>query len=177
VRGIVILIMAFSMFMVAPIGAPQSKEKTGQAKAADECRRWRAMVDPQVHSASIHPEVANLADAEASFGISCLLVLEGIHRPGRFSGVTRLDVSQLLPQATVGLDALYVISAIYNQKWEHAQGIALVDSKFQLLTPEKGAKSAFPFVKAWYARVKNLGIGKLRAEHDDPLRDSGLKWF
>ncbi len=94
-----------------------------------------------------------------------------------FSGSTRFDVSQFFPQATVELDALYVISAIYNQKWEHASGIALVDRKSRILAPRAGAKLAFPSVKAWYARVKDGDLQKLRAGHDDPLKRSGARWY
>jgi hypothetical protein len=135
------------------------------------------MVDPNAQSGSIPPAVEQLSDEEAKTGIACLLTFEGNRRVGRFSGATRLDISQLFPDATVELDALYVISAIYNRKWLHAQGVALVDQKQNILLPEVGARRAFRFVRRWYQRLKENGLEKLRVDHDDPLNGSGLRWY
>lgn len=176
-RQTAILLLVSSLFAVSPNGAARSQIRATVKESVPGCEPWRAMVDPQARSSSERPDVGNLSEAESVVGISCLLKLEGDQRPGIFSGATRVDVSQVFPQATVELDALYVISAIYNQKWSHASGIALVDRKSRLLSPRAGAKLAFPAVKAWYLRVQHDSLQKLRIEQDDPLKTSGVKWY
>ena len=141
------------------------------------CDRWRAMIDPHVKSNEREPDVENVTEREAMEGIACLLTYQGNQRAGKFSGATRFDISQTFPDATIELDALYTISAIYYGKWKHARGIALVDQSPKILKPKAGAKRAFPYLQGWFQRLKAKGLERLRSEHDDPLNGSGLRWY
>lgn len=171
------LILISSLFALAPCAAPRSRAGVALTDSKPSCERWRAMVDPQARSSTNRPDVEHLSEAESLAGIACLLSLEGDRRLGKFSGATRMDVSQFFPRATIELDALYVISAIYNEKWDHASGVALVDRKSRILSPRAAAKLAFPAVKAWYLRVQGGSLQELRIAQDDPLKTSGVKWY
>jgi len=174
---IMILIPALTLLLAVQSGVAQSQSKARSKGDKAVCDQWRAMVDPDAQSSSKAPDVEQLSEEEAATGIACMLAFEGNRRVGRFSGATRLDISQNFADATVELDALYVISAIYNRQWRHARGVALVDRRPKILSPEAGASKAFPFVKRWHQRLRENGLEKLRAEHDDPLNGSGLRWY
>ena len=172
--GIPILLLVLSCLLEPG----QAKVKQHQSRPSEAvCERWRFLVDPSGTGGLPSPDVEHLTDEEALVGLSCLLMLEANRGEGKFSGATRFEVSQLFPQATVELDALFVISAIYNQSWRHADGVALADARGKIQNAVSGPKRAFPFVRRWYDRIQRLGLVKARSQGDDPLKGSGLHWY
>jgi hypothetical protein len=168
--------MVYALSVPADSSNQQPQKQHASSAQSNSCNRWRSLVDPKAPHESPRPDFDKLSDEEAFIGIDCLLAMQGIRRHGAFGGATRLDVSQLYPEATVELDALYVVSAIYNQKWQHAQGIALMDKNGAILRPHAAAKRAFPFARKWYLRARKMGLPKMRELNDDPLKGSGVRW-
>ena len=172
-----IVFSALVLVSAGTVACGESPEYPSPRGGKVMCDAWWATVDPKVRTSSNLPDVEQLSDSDAVNGVECLLALEGNHRRGKFSGSTRLDISQLFPDATVEIDALYMISAIYHRRWAHARGIALVDERPLIVRPNTAAKRAFPFVRQWFERLKSEGLEKLRERMDDPLNGSGLRWY
>lgn len=93
---IVILVMALQSAFLC---AKQRDEETMN------CRNWIQRVDSTLTEGSAPVKAANtiskLTDKDVLMAIECLLKCEGNKHPGRFSGATVLNVSQLLPSASV----------------------------------------------------------------------------
>jgi hypothetical protein len=175
-HGTLATLLTVTLLYSAQLNAGNPKDPELRKKT-HVCEVWWALADPRVHSNLPTPEFAKLTDDEAVAGIGCLLNLEGKTRSGKFSGATRFEVSQTFPQATVELDALFLVSSIYRQQWAHADGVALVDASGRIQKPNSGAKRLFPFVKEWYRRINEGGLEVARRKNDDPLAGSGLHWY
>ena len=163
-RSIVFLSLA-SAFLTSCTSASQHRSR---------CEYWQAKVDPSVETRGRQFELPS--DAEAADAIECLLQLRGHHEHAAISGATRLDVSQRFPSASVALAALYYVSYIYTTDRRHGDGIALVDSDYQMANAEQ-VDRAFDYVSRWLDDVRREGIARIRKEHRDPLAGSGLEWY
>ena len=53
--------------------------------------------------------------------IDCLLRLEGNKRKAEFTGATNPYTSQIFEAATVEVAALFYISHLFYQKWDHGR--------------------------------------------------------
>jgi hypothetical protein len=145
------------------------------ALGADECASWQAIADPrrtdEVDSSRLP------SDSEVVEAIRCLLELEGDKSPGRFGGATRADTSAWVEEeATVELDALYAISWISWQRYDHAGIVALTRDGESLDSPDTVAE-AFQDVRSWFERLKLEGIEALRSRGDAPLTSGRVRWY
>lgn len=141
----------------------------------NECASWNAIADPQRRD-----EVGSFrlpTDSEVIEAIECLLSLEGEKRPGRFGGATRADTSAWVEEeATVELDALYTISWIFWQRYDHA-GIVALTRDGEGLNPPGATAEAFRDVRTWFERLKVEGIEALRLRGDGPLTSGRVRWY
>lgn len=145
------------------------------ALGADECAPWRAIADPrrtdEVDSSRLP------RDSEVVEAIRCLLELEGEKSLGRFGGATRDDTSAWAwEEATVELDALYTISWIFWQRYDHA-GIVALTRDGEGLNPPGATAEAFRDVRTWFERLKVEGIEALRLRGDGPLTSGRVRWY
>lgn len=136
------------------------------------CQYWEAQVDPDVE---VDFEIDKTDPENIMEGIGCLLSLEGRKGKGTFSG-WQPHVSQILPRATVEICALYYISYLYTQNWEHADGIALYGPNSGLST-DKGVELAYKSYRTWFRKLEEIGLEKARAQKFDPLTGSGVSWY
>jgi hypothetical protein len=121
--------------------------------------------------------ISSLTPQEKIHAITCLLALEGHHGEAKIGGVTRMDVSQILPEASVEVAALFYIRYIYTGKWDHCNGIALVDAEGKYDTPT-AVHEAFDSYKKWFEKVKACGIEKAKEKGLDPMDDCrGAHWY
>ena len=178
---------------------------TAYAKASPACRVWLAKV---VHEPKPTPaktasdkglaakmamagfaapdplDVASLTEADKLEAIQCLLGAENDLRPASFSGVTRLDVSQLFAPARANLAALYMISYIYSGRAGHAGAVALRgenasdrDVHHFYATKPEAVHKAYRAYRAWFAKVRRMGLAKARRAGLEPLEGTGLDWY
>lgn len=110
-------------------------------------------------------------------GIECLLKLEGNQSRGAFSGATNFQVSELLPPSTVEICALYYISWLFYENYEHASGVALVDESNLRLNSKKSIMMAYTSYRNWFETVKEIGLEEARKQNLDPLKGSGVRWY
>ena len=178
---------------------------TAYAKASPACRLWLAKV---VHEPKHRPaktasdkglaakmamagfaapdplDIASLTEADKLEAIQCLLGAENDLRPASFSGVTRLDVSQLFAPARANLAALYMISYIYSGRAGHAGAVALRgenawdrDVHYVYATKQEAVHRAYRAYRLWFARVRPIGLERARREGLQPLDGTGLSWY
>ena len=62
--------------------------------------------------------------------------MEGNKNPARFSGAMNNYVSQLFENTPADVAALYFISYLYHQEWDHADAVALRGSDGSVNTPK-----------------------------------------
>lgn len=161
----------------------------------DKCARWHAMVIPGMSSKvsitaglpreqsgiielnpSSTPLFNDLRSDELYDAIQCLLNLQGNREASRITGATRPDISQTLKRPTIEVAALYVISFLYYQKWDHASGALLVD-KFGKWNSDDAIQAAFRSYKKWFGKLREIGIEEARKQKLDPLSGTELRWY
>jgi hypothetical protein len=147
-----------------------SREKAGAIKRTD-CVKWIALVDPSLKADSTQPGT----EAEILKAIECLLTCKGRKGQAAFGGVTRPDVSQMLPPATVEIAALFYISYLFEGRWDHADGVPLRDE--QRINPPGSVRLAYASYARWFNQVRKLGLAEARGRHLSPLQGTRLSWY
>ena len=145
---------------------------------APDCNKWQGQVDPSVVYSGMNPVVSKVSAEEKVRAISCLMELEGRSGTAKFGGATRLDVSKILPEPSVEIAALFYIRFLYLAKWDHCNGIALMDKNGEMNT-SAAVKKAYASYKMWFENVKVMGIDEARAKGIDPMdgcKDE-VRWY
>lgn len=140
---------------------------------AEVCKYWQAEVDPDIE---VEFEIDETKSKNIMKGIECLLSLEGNKQEGLFGGATNESVSQIFPKSTIEICALYYISYLFYQDWNHASAVALVGSDGSLNSDET-VKRAFERYRLWFTKIKKVGLQKARSQRIDPLEGSGMRWY
>jgi hypothetical protein len=158
----------------------QPKSNAGQ----DSCRRWRTQVDPGEKRISI--EIATLSDNEIEEAIKCLLTLQGQRARARVYGDTRPNYNKAdgykPPQnpATIEIAALYYISYLFTNNWEHAASVVLVNDNGEIdekTNTRAIVDRAFKSYREWFQKVNEIGLKKARELKLNPLEGSGVRWL
>jgi hypothetical protein len=123
-----------------------------------------------------------LTDREIEEGIECLLELKGLKNKARFYGNTRNNYNKSdiyrYPEkpASVEIAALYYISYLFYNNWEHAGSIALYNEATGKTNTEMIVEKAFESYQKWYKNMLVIGIKAAREKKLDPLEGSGINW-
>ena len=150
------------------------------------CRYWQSRVDTRVDLESLtfpdekDPEVATQ-------GIECLLKFEGNKHlaPLGIQVMTRLNTENLSGPTSIlstptaaEVAALYMISYLYYQKWDHADWVVLVNRKDSqgLSSSEENVRKAYRYYREWFKRVKAMGLVKARGLKIEPLKAKDVWW-
>jgi hypothetical protein len=128
--------------------------------------------------------VPRLTETEKLNAIQCLLEAQNDLRPASFGGVTRLDVSQIFAPVRANLAALFAISYIYNGRNDHADAVALQgddasysDSDGFYATKSSAVHKAYQAHRAWFAKVRQMGLARAKRAGLQPLDGTGLDWY
>ncbi len=143
---------------------------------SDKCLFWRSRVDASVTLPDGHKELDEKDQQNTMDGIECLLNLEGNKNAAKFSGANKPYISQIFKQATVEVAALYYISYLYTQKWDHADAIFLANDNEEAEEAET-TRRAYEAYRVWYKEVKKVGIVKAREKRLNPLKGTGIRWY
>lgn len=168
------LFFTFAMSICLSFIATSLHKACEMKKQSPDCRYWRSKVDATVEPASA--TINETDDRIILEGIDCLLRLEGNKHSAKFSGATKPYVSQLFKPATVEVAALYYISYLYYQKWDHADAVALRDESGEIDKPE-AVRQAYQSYKKWFEEVKRVGLAKARETKLRPLADTNVHWY
>jgi hypothetical protein len=139
------------------------------------CGDWDKKVDASLGVSGVEADSLP-SDRETMRAMACLLRHRGDKRPARFSGVTRPNVSQILPDATVELASLYYVTYLFSGNWQHADGVALWN-RDGAINPPGSVDRAYASYIAWFKRVRSMGIAEARKQQLDPLKGTGLHWY
>ena len=113
-------------------------------------------------------------------GIECLLMLEGDKSRGAFSGATSFSGPGGMPEATVEICALYYISVLFYEKYDHASAVVVHYENYeenQSLNSDGAVKTAFESYRKWFQKVKEIGLEEARKQKLNPLEGSGVVWY
>jgi hypothetical protein len=95
-----------------------------------------------------------------------------------------LDISQTFAPPQVNLAALYAISYVYSGHYDHAGAVALrgdgastTDSSGNYVTKPAAIRKAYNSYRAWFAKVRQLGLACANEKGLQPLEGSGLTWY
>lgn len=109
-------------------------------------------------------------------GIECLLKMEGNKHKAAFSGAVKDYVSQSFENTPADVAALYYISYLYHQRFDHADAVALSGANGAVNTPEV-IREAYRGYKKWFAEVKRVGLARAREMKLDPLKGTKVRWY
>ena len=147
------------------------------ARGQSSCLYWQSRVDESVKMPGSFQPINEENPENVMQAIECLLKLEGNRNKAKFSGVTNPRVSQLFEPATVEVAALFYVSYLFYQKWDHADAIALVGDDQQTVSSPKTLRKAYKYYREWFKQVKTIGIVKAREMKVEPLKGKDVRWY
>jgi hypothetical protein len=128
--------------------------------------------------------VKSLSEGERLGAINCLLSAEDNTRISVFEMRGNSEWSQMYSAPPVNLAALWVISYIYTNDFNHSLAMALVgqdaassDSNGIYVTKQEAIHRAYRAYRVWFKKVKTIGLSKAQADNLDPLEGTGLCWY
>lgn len=157
------------------LGAVVAEGRTRTASQSLSCEYWWSKADENMPRAKeADPDLSDPHVVMA--GIECLLKMKGNKHPARFSGAISLTVSQIFENTTADVAALYYISYLFYEKWDHADAVALRGRDGDFNTPRIIAE-AHKSYERWFQEVKGIGLTKAREQKLNPLKYSQLRWY
>jgi hypothetical protein len=170
------LVFTFAVTICIGLGFTPFKKVCDKKKESAGCYYWQSKVDAGLVSPADDKKVDETDPRIILDGIDCLLQMESNRNPAKFSGATNPYVSQIFQPATVEVAALYYISYLYYQKWDHADAIALRSENGEINSP-KAIQRAYKSYRKWFEEVRKIGLAKAREMKLDPLKDAKVRWY
>lgn len=155
--------------MPLPAAAAQSPD------VSVECRSWVRYIDPTLGEGPIVIQLP-IPEQEKLLAMQCFLRSEGNQNPARAKITMSFNGGRNLPQPTVEIAALYYISYLYEEDFEHALGIAFWDVQ-GCINPPGSVHLAYRLYEEWFAKVKGLGLEEARKQKLKPLATAKVKWY
>ena len=152
------------------------------------CHYWRSRVDVSTHITQLSQIVDEKDPENVAPAIECLLQLEGNKGMAAFgldpsprltlSGEHQGPVSILSTPISVEVAALYFVSYLYYQKWDHANLVVLIerDDSREIESSAENVRKAYGYYREWLERVKLIGIVKARELKIEPLKGKDVRW-
>jgi len=174
------IVFVMILFLIG-VNSVIAQTKSGKKKNA-VCYRWQTQVDPSIERVNI--DNSTLTVAELQEGIGCLLKLKGKTKKARFTGTTSdnyYSSAQYQPPkypASIEIAALYYISYLFFDNWEHAGSVSLFDEESEKINSntKESVEKAYKSYQKWFEKIKEVGLEKAREEKLDPLAGSGISW-
>jgi len=145
--------------------------------ANSECGVWQSLIDSSVEQPRPKFIFDVSSEQDVMAGIGCLLRLEGNKSPARFGGALNPGVSQTFDKTTTEVAALFYVSYLFKKKFNHANAVALTDSRTGKVNSPESVKSAFSGYRKWFEKVMAIGLEEARKQELDPLDGTGVKWY
>ena len=169
-QKIPLLIVFFALSVVTAMDV--LGQNTGTSKL--ECSYWRSFVDPTMES---REKWDSLSEEQALEGIQCYLAMKGEDKPSRFDFANvGYHTSRRLPGPSIETAALYYVSYIFFENWNHAGAMTLVD-KSGTASVKKLNRIAFRSYKAWFQNIRVIGLSEARKRKLNPLEGTGISWY
>jgi hypothetical protein len=148
----------------------------GSREVPQACTYWRTLLDASQGEPAGPGPVDKLDEAATLDAMRCLLDMQGDQHRARSDWAARLDTGQLLPPATVEIAALYYVSCLFEQRWDHAGGVALRGQDGTLNDPLT-VRIAYHAYRSWLKKVELIGLGRARQKRLRPFVDTSVGWY
>ena len=179
------LLVPILLILLVPGFAAAQGESDAASGQSSSCRYWQSRVD--IYTTMDLFEIVDEKNPKNIVpAIECLLVLEGNKNIAAFglqpspalTGPGTGPVSILTTPITVEVAALYFISYLYYQKWQHANLVVLIDKDDSsvIKSSDENVRKAYKYYREWFERVKKIGIVKARELKLEPLKDKDVRW-
>lgn len=163
------------LLLIVSFAQPMKKEQINTS--CDDCLYWQSKVDQRIRLSKNTPEKNEKDEKNIIEAIACLLKLKGNTTQTKYSAIVSFKLVEAnLPTPTVEIAALYKISALYHQQWNHAEAIVLVDEN-RNMNKKESIETAYRSYEAWFEKVKTIGLQKAIEQKLEPLADSGVNWY
>lgn len=139
------------------------------------CIDWHSKVDFNKPLVLVNPE--NKSQEEIFLAVNCLLQLEGKKEESNVAGASNGYVSNFFGATSVEVAALYYISYLFYQKWDHSDAPFLITQRNSKLNSDRAVSKAYKAYKKWFAKVREIGLEEARRQKLDPLAGSGVAWY
>lgn len=139
------------------------------------CADWHSKVDFNKPLVLVNSENKN--QEEIFFAVNCLLQLEGKKAESNVAGASNARVSTFFEATSVEVAALYYVSYLFYQKWDHADAPFLLYQKNSKKNSGKAVSKAYKAYKKWFEKVREIGLEEARKQKIDPLEGSGVSWY
>ena len=150
------------------------------------CQYWRSRVDIDTHITDLSQILDERKPENIVPAITCLLEFEGnknmaafgLDPSPRLTGPPSGPTSILSTPITAEVAALYFISYLYYQKWDHASLVVLIDrdDSREIESSDENVRKAYEYYRQWFERVKAIGIVKARERKIEPLKGKDVRW-
>lgn len=154
--------------MNAPVVAQAEYDPTG-------CARWMKLIDPSAGKSSFAISFP-IPEKEKLAAIECFLQAEGNQIPSRIEMTMSHNGGEQLPPPTIELAALYYVTYMFEEKWDHAGGFALWNRKAEI-NPPGSVQEAYKCYREWFSKLKELGFAEVKKRNLKPLDNSSVQWF
>ena len=81
-----------------------------------------------------------------------------------------------MPPPTIEIAALYYVTYMFEEKWDHALGIALWNRKHEINPPDS-VPEAYRCYLEWFNKLKALGFAEIKKQGIKPLDNCSVQWF
>jgi len=171
-----LMVRLFFLFVACGLQIDREVQMRARPNSQRPCLYWYSRVDPRIKLPQDEkvPDVND--ERELQKGIACLLQLEGNENPSSIKGATSPRTSQTFSTTSVQVAALYYVSYLYYEKWDHAHAAVLVDES-STKDQKKTVAKAFEAYRRWFGEVKKIGLHEARKAEADPLAGSGIRWY
>lgn len=163
---LLLVCLSFVVFMSNDLLA-QNKNPT--------CADWHSKVDFNKPLVLVNSE--NKSQEEIFFAVKCLLQLEGKKEESNVAGASSGRVSTFFGATSVEVAALYYVSYLFYQKWDHSDAPFLVNQRNSKLNSDKVVSKAYKAYKKWFEKVREIGLEDARKQKLAPLEGSGVRWY
>ncbi|HEU4507851.1 MAG TPA: hypothetical protein VFR78_06410 [Pyrinomonadaceae bacterium] len=170
-------VLVTSLLLIAcGVSGTMVVESPSTSSQSMSCEYWWSKADENA-APPREAKRPDLSDSRVVMeGIECLLKMKGNKHPAKFRGAISLEVSQIFTNTTADVAALYYISYLFHEKWDHADAVALRGPDGDFNTPEIIAE-AYSSYEKWFEEVKEIGLPKAREMKVDPLKHSQIRWY
>lgn len=152
---------------------------------SSSCQYWRSRVD--IYTTMELSQIMDEKDPRNILpAIQCLLEFKGNKNIARFGldpsprliGPAHGPTSILSTPIHVEVAALYFISYLYYQNWNHANLVVLIDrdDSREIESSDENIRKAWKYYREWFEQVKPIGIVKARKLKIEPLKGKDVWW-
>lgn len=166
----------FTFGFVVLLSASASQPVVAQAKGVSTvCGRWLKIIDPSLGKSSFAISF-RIPENERLAAMECFLQSKGNLTSLSTGDQHEFQRRNVSTAPTIEIAALYYVTYMFEEKWDHAGGIALWNKKAEI-NPPGSVQEAYRCYREWLVKLKELGLAEVKKQGLGPLDKSSVQWF